>query len=655
MIVDRMSLRQRFGKPDFAAVAVALAFGLTALGGIELTRQSGRVAMIWPANAILLAAILRLPARAWPRYLIAAFMANVLADIAARDSWTTAALLSTANSFEVVVAALLLRSREPADLDISRVATFFRFILAAGIAAPLASGVIASSVLASQGANFADVWRTWSLADGLGMIVLCPPALMLRTRQVAELFERRRITRTVTVLGLVLAVTACAFAQDRYPLVFTVLSILVLASFQLSFAGAALATLLAAAIAIGMSLSGHGPAMLNLASLVGFRVFVLQAFLAVSVATTLPIAAALRQRDELLVNEHRRAEEERTYSRQLRALHLIASNASGYHRDQINAALDLCREALVLDWAYFGVFDIDRGLLTVENSVGSERHRVLPAGERVPLEKTAIGSLMGPAQALAPDQLLCVNDLRTLERGAEGLAQHDEFGAYIAVPIYLSDRAYGCIGFVGRKARPTGFSATNREFVQITGALISAALERGLHRDRLDMLAFSDYLTGLPNRMLFHHKISQLLEDARYAEERFALLYLDLDGFKEVNDRYGHAAGDLVLKATATRIKECFRKNDIVARIGGDEFVVVLPSVGDPTDATKLAATLVEAVALPIEDTGAIYEVSASVGVSLYPDDGTTADALLHRADKALYQAKASGKNVVVRADQLAA
>ena len=262
---------------------------------------------------------------------------------------------------------------------------------------------------------------------------------------------------------------------------------------------------------------------------------------------------------------------------------------------------------------------------------------------------------MGPAQSLAPDQLLCVNDLRTLERGAEGLAQHDLFGAYIAVPIHLSDRAYGCIGFVGRNARAAGFSASNREFVQITGALISAALERGLHRDRLDMLAFSDYLTGLPNRMLFHHKISQLLEDARHANERFALLYLDLDGFKEVNDRYGHAAGDLVLKATAGRIKDCFRKNDIVARIGGDEFVVVLPGVGDPTDATKLAATLVDAVAEPIEDTGVVYEVSASVGVSLYPDDGPVADALLQRADKALYQAKASGKNVVVRADQLAA
>lgn len=158
-------------------------------------------------------------------------------------------------------------------------------------------------------------------------------------------------------------------------------------------------------------------------------------------------------------------------------------------------------------------------------------------------------------------------------------------------------------------------------------------------------LANFDLLTGLPNRVKFHERLSHTLVQAQRTHSRFALIYLDLDNFKAVNDRHGHEAGDLLLIEVAQRIQRCIRKADTVARLGGDEFVVILHEIKDQQDAGTAAQNLLDALAKPVALPGSTYEVSVSMGISIYPSDAQTSDELLKRADRAMYASKSLGRN----------
>jgi diguanylate cyclase (GGDEF)-like protein/PAS domain S-box-containing protein len=161
----------------------------------------------------------------------------------------------------------------------------------------------------------------------------------------------------------------------------------------------------------------------------------------------------------------------------------------------------------------------------------------------------------------------------------------------------------------------------------------------------LDFLANHDALTGLPSLRLCKDRLDQSLIAARRNRQTSAVMFLDLDGFKEINDQHGHEFGDMVLKATANRIKAEIRESDTVARIGGDEFVIILSSLPDNSLVARIAETMVEQIAVPIHIGAVEVEISASIGISLYPDNGTTADELIRSADKVMYQIKRKGKN----------
>ncbi|XLZ71863.1 diguanylate cyclase [Massilia sp. SR12] len=158
-------------------------------------------------------------------------------------------------------------------------------------------------------------------------------------------------------------------------------------------------------------------------------------------------------------------------------------------------------------------------------------------------------------------------------------------------------------------------------------------------------LALHDPLTGLPNRRLLEDRIATAVQHAARQQRRTAVMYLDLDGFKAINDTHGHAYGDEILKQVAQRLVNSSRKEDTVARIGGDEFVIVMGDVGALPDAQEPASKLIEVVAQPYHVNGLTLQLSTSLGIALYPDDATTVDNLMHVADAALYQAKRTGKN----------
>ena len=169
--------------------------------------------------------------------------------------------------------------------------------------------------------------------------------------------------------------------------------------------------------------------------------------------------------------------------------------------------------------------------------------------------------------------------------------------------------------------------------------------ERKQLEERLQHLAHYDALTDLPNRALFFDRLDRALLMARRVHCTIALLYIDLDGFKEVNDSYGHDVGDLLLQAVATRLQEAVRESDSVARIGGDEFIVILKNIAVAANAEAVAGKIIASLSEPFRVFEHTCRIGASIGISLYPQHGEKGELLLARADQAMYQAKNEGKN----------
>ena len=164
-------------------------------------------------------------------------------------------------------------------------------------------------------------------------------------------------------------------------------------------------------------------------------------------------------------------------------------------------------------------------------------------------------------------------------------------------------------------------------------------------KTKLHHLAHHDALTGLPNRMLLQDRLSQAIELARRQGRRFAVLFMDLDRFKHINDSLGHAVGDQLLQSVAQRLSGCVRHSDTLGRLGGDEFVVLLSNIMHAEDAALIAQNMLVALAVPHLINHHELHISASIGIGIYPDDGQDAETLLKSADSAMYHAKEGGCN----------
>jgi len=178
----------------------------------------------------------------------------------------------------------------------------------------------------------------------------------------------------------------------------------------------------------------------------------------------------------------------------------------------------------------------------------------------------------------------------------------------------------------------------------ITGMLRDIS-EQKLAQERIKHLAHYDVLTQLPNRSLFFDRLGQAIMLAKRTRQSVALLFIDLDGFKKINDKLGHHMGDLLLEQVSERLSVRVRESDTLARLGGDEFTLILNDIVDREDLAIVAKDIIESIAMPFDLKGIPVQIGASIGIARYPNEAHTKETLLIMADKAMYSAKAAGKN----------
>jgi diguanylate cyclase (GGDEF)-like protein len=210
---------------------------------------------------------------------------------------------------------------------------------------------------------------------------------------------------------------------------------------------------------------------------------------------------------------------------------------------------------------------------------------------------------------------------------------------WLGVPLESSGDIIGAL-VVQNHADNVRYTDQDRELLQFVATQVAAAVERKKMHARLEHMAQHDQLTGLPNRTLFLDHLHSALARAHREKTSLAVLYLDLDDFKQVNDIHGHTVGDQLLQEMARRMTRCVRESDTVGRIGGDEFIVLLDGIRQPGDADMVTGKILAALSAPYEHPRATLRVTASIGVALYPEHGRDGDELIQHADNAMYQAK---------------
>jgi diguanylate cyclase (GGDEF)-like protein/PAS domain S-box-containing protein len=236
--------------------------------------------------------------------------------------------------------------------------------------------------------------------------------------------------------------------------------------------------------------------------------------------------------------------------------------------------------------------------------------------------------------------ILLTPDQSTPHVGFEALVTEQHSPCWLGVP--LNSQNGTSIGALIVKSVPGGerYTEQDKELLQYVCAQVATAIERKQLHARLQRMAQYDQLTQLPNRELLRDRLKTALDAAREGHGRMALLYVDLDRFKQVNDTHGHAVGDMLLQTVANRLKGCVRESDTVARIGGDEFVVLLHSIHASGDADGVAGKIRQVLAQPLRLDGHSLHIQPSIGVAQYPEHGTEEKQLFRHADEAMYSAK---------------
>jgi diguanylate cyclase (GGDEF)-like protein/PAS domain S-box-containing protein len=331
----------------------------------------------------------------------------------------------------------------------------------------------------------------------------------------------------------------------------------------------------------------------------------------------------------------------REQSERIAELYTLSATQGMTWEQQIDRTMSTAARRLNYDFAV--LCELREEAIVPLGSIGESG---VELGAPIPLEQTM------SKYAIERREVWPVDDLSTFVYPNE--AANRGWGSVVVVPLEINGTTYGTFSLGSWTPRDRAFANDDRHYMSLVSSLLAFGLQRAQQQRDLDALAFFDQLTGLPNRTLLGDSLDLLIDDAHRYRASFAVHYVDLDMFKNINDTYGHAAGDAVLRLVAARMKDCVRAGDVVARVGGDEFVILQRLTNGKKDAEVLADRIVQTISEPFLVDGVAHEIGASVGISVrdaavdaddLASDHGEANVLLALADEALYVAKRQGRN----------
>ena len=584
---------QRIAPRAALIAALAAIYVGAARLGLSLAYLHPSATPVWPPTGISIAALLLFGFGIWPGIFVGAFAAN---------AWVSGALapslgIAAGNTLEALVIAWLVNRYAGGVRVFERPRDIFRFAGIAVFTGTIVAAIFGPISLGLAGlARWDDFWPiagTWWMGDASGAL-LVTPLLLVWAQEPAANAERKPDSLTIPLFAGVVISGLLVFgglgpADTRdLPLEFLCLPFLVAIAFRLGVREAVTANALLATVAIWGTLRGMGPFHRPHPNQ---SLLLIQAFTGVVTLTTIALAA--------VVSERRRVTQ---------ALALLES------------AVDNAAEGVVI---LAGSASASRPRITFTNE-GFRKLTGIPAAQ-------ALGQTLDVLDVTPRDAMASA-------RRAFAVAQsfHCEMGA---------TRPDGSQYALEMEVMPVPAGTTRSTYWV---AILRDVSERRQHLAALEHQALHDALTGLPNRLLLGDRLEQSIRAAEREGGSFAVLLIDLDRFKDVNDTYGHAAGDALLAQVGPRLRSVLRSVDTIARVGGDEFVVLLPSAGSAEDVGRTAAKILETLEAPFSVEGHISEVSASVGIALYPQHGAESLQLLRAADAAMYMAKRSSKAYAV-------
>lgn len=246
------------------------------------------------------------------------------------------------------------------------------------------------------------------------------------------------------------------------------------------------------------------------------------------------------------------------------------------------------------------------------------------------------------AKIIDTGQPLLMTSGRTNATSNTESAAEDHYLGWLGVPLISQKGVMGAL-VVQSYSAEVCYTDEHKDLLHFVSTQVAAAIERKQTETRLFYLAHHDALTDLPNRILFNDRFDMALKRARRDGEHLTLLYLDLNGFKQVNDSFGHRAGDLLLCEVAQRLAQCVRESDTIGRVGGDEFTVLLTNTGGSACVDIIVEKIRAAINVPFEFNGKSLTISTSIGTAVYPEQGGEREQLYHHADASMYAAKERG------------
>jgi diguanylate cyclase (GGDEF)-like protein/PAS domain S-box-containing protein len=564
-------------------LTLATIYVVAAKFGFTMAIAAEQVTLVWPPTGLSLAALVVIGSDVWPGIFLGAFVAN----LTSHEPVLVALAVAGGNTFEAVAAAVFVRRLGGGVSSSNWLRCAIGLVVGGALVSTIASATIGVASLCAGGLQpwsaFRPLWWTWWMGDAASDLIIAPLILTWSARP--RLRSWREGAEAVGLAGGLIGISMLIFARSHdgaapQPLEYMLFPFIIWAAIRFGVAGAAIANMMASTLAIWGTVHGLGPYALGRGD---DRLMLLQIFLGIVGGSGLILGATVSDRDA---------------SRRRKAAMLEAALDCVISIDHLGRIVEFNPAAeRTFGWARADVIGKDMARLLIP-----ERLR---ASHRAGIQRAA-----------------AIDAADAVERRLESTAVRADGSEF---PIELSLTRLPSEG-------PPAFTAFLRDITT--------------QRKRAHQLAFRathDGLTKMLNSAAFMERLAVAARQANIGgRSDVAVLFVDLDKFKAINDRFGHATGDRLLMAVARRLRTCVRPTDSIARMGGDEFAVLLERVDDEADITTVVERIREELVRPFHIDGHVIRVSASVGTATGSRSGPRAEDLIRAADTAMYEVKAA-------------